>query len=260
MQRIRNEQLFDAGSGSGRPRILRRPAQPHDRRADLSRPAAGGRVDHVAPAASAPGLVRSERTAAFSAFKWVFGSSFNFRNFDFNANQTTFDQLLGPVLNATNPNLNSYESRGGKLLVYHGWEDSVVNPQDTINYINRVVLNQVALGHATLGNAVTHTQQFARLFMAPGMNHCIPGLGGARPENFDPLPQLVQWVEQGIAPQRVIATKPAGFFTPAITRPLCPFPMQARYNGTGSTNLAANFSCVVDTTNANQVPAPRYEQ
>ena len=63
-------------------------------------------------------------------------------------------------------------------------------------------------------------------------------------------------VEQGIAPERVIATKPAGLFTPVITRPLCPFPKQERYGGTGRTNLASNFTCVVDTTNANHVPAP----
>jgi hypothetical protein len=84
-------------------------------------------------------------------------------------------------------------------------------------------------------NKVKH---FARLFMVPGMGHC--GYGGPFPASFDTLPDLVNWVEKGEAPDQIIAKHP---FT-GMTRPLCPYPEVARYKGSGSTNDAANFLCV----------------
>lgn len=91
----------------------------HDRRADLSGQPRGAELTTSLPLPVLPGFFGPSEPLLFSAFKWVFGANFSFRNFDFNLNQTTFDQLLGPVLNATNADLNAFESRGGKLVMYH---------------------------------------------------------------------------------------------------------------------------------------------
>jgi feruloyl esterase len=86
------------------------------------------------------------------------------------------------------------------------------------------------------------TQDFARMFVVPGMNHCR---GGPATDSFDMLPQLVRWVEGGTAPESVTAkaSTPAYFGVAARSRPLCPYPKQARYRGTGDINEARNFSC-----------------
>jgi feruloyl esterase len=93
--------------------------------------------------------------------------------------------------------------------------------------------------------------------MVPGMYHCS---GGPGPNVFDALTPLVTWVEKGTAPETIIATKFVNDTPPAVemTRPLCVFPKVARYNGSGSTIIAANFTCVPDENDFNQTPAPKY--
>jgi hypothetical protein len=81
------------------------------------------------------------------------------------------------------------------------------------------------------------TQQFARLYMFPGVNHCG---GGAAPNSFDLLTPLLSWVEDGVAPDRVVATEASGG-TVVRTRPVFPYPLVARYDGSGSIDDAANF-------------------
>ncbi len=141
------------------------------------------------------------------------------------------NEKLAPVLNATDPNLNAFSARGGKLILYHGWNDAALPPMNTINYFQSVV--------ARLGQR--QANGFMRLYMAPGMQHCA---GGPGPDNFGQIvtraqsdPQhdltlaLERWVEQGVAPEAVIATKRQGATpeAPALrTRPLCPYPQVAR--------------------------------
>jgi hypothetical protein len=84
------------------------------------------------------------------------------------------------------------------------------------------------------------TQRFARLFMFPDMYHCF---GGTGPSSFDLLTPLLHWVETGTAPQRVIASQPG-----ARTRPVFPYPLVARYDGTGSTDDATNFTAAYPAT------------
>jgi len=93
--------------------------------------------------------------------------------------------------------------------------------------------------------------------MVPGMFHCA---GGPGPNVFDALSPLVAWVEKGVAPETIIATKFVNDTPPAVqmTRPLCVFPKVARYNGNGSPSIAANFTCVTDENDFNQTPAPKY--
>jgi feruloyl esterase len=202
-------------------------------------------------------------------FYWVFGPSFgypssavNFANFDFHRAVDTVDDQLAAVLNANSTDLGEFREHGGKLLMYHGWADPLIPSQSSINYFNALVANgghgvQQASFAANGNPAVLRTQSYARLFMVPGMYHCS---GGPGPNAFDALSPLVKWVETGVAPETIVATKFVGDTPPAVqmTRPLCVFPKVAKYNGSGSTSIAANFTCVVDEHDFNQTPAPKY--
>ncbi|QPF84125.1 tannase/feruloyl esterase family alpha/beta hydrolase [Bradyrhizobium genosp. L] len=203
-------------------------------------------------------------------FYWVFGPSFgypasrtNFANFDFGRDLDKVDDQLAGVLNATSTDLGEFRERGGKLLMYHGWADPLIPSQSSINYFNALVGNEGrAVQEAGFfpggGNSgLQRTQNYARLFMVPGMYHCS---GGPGPNTFDALTPLVKWVEGGTAPDTILATKFVADTPPAVqmTRPLCVFPKVAQYDGSGSASAATNFSCVVHDTEFNQKPAPKY--
>jgi len=149
-----------------------------------------------------------------------------------------------PELLADRTDLSEFARRGGKLIVYQGWLDPSVRAQQTIEYYEAV---------EKAGGGRRQTQSFARLFMVPGMGHCR---GGDGPDQFggstsrpvsndashDLLNAVVAWVEQGRAPESVVASKLLDRQV-VRSRPLCPYPKQARYSGTGSTDDAANFAC-----------------
>ena len=142
-----------------------------------------------------------------------------------------FTQSAAHMYFADSPDLNAFRSRGGKLMVYHGASDSAVSVNDTLRWYQSMS-TQTQAG----------TQPSARMYVVPGMAHCS---GGPATDNFDMLPQLVNWVERGQAPESVPAkaSNPGFFNVPARSRPLCPYPSQARYTGTGDINDAASFSC-----------------
>ena len=225
----------------------------------------GNETDNV----FALGLALQEQLpeAAFDGlFYWVFGPSFgypasavNYANFDFHHVVDTVDDQLAAVLNADSSDLGEFREHGGKLLMYHGWADPLIPSQSSINYFNALVANDShGLQQASFGDAsLRRTQSYARLFMAPGLYHCS---GGPGPNTFDALTPLVTWVENGVAPETIVATKFVNDTPPAVqmTRPLCVYPKTARYNGSGSTSMAANFTCVADEHDFNQTPAPKY--
>jgi feruloyl esterase len=230
--------------------------------------ARGSETDEI----NALGLAFQERLPepAFDGlFYWVFGPSFgypasqvNFANFDFHHDIGKVDDKLADVLNATSTDLSDFRERGGKLLMYHGWADPLIPPQSSINYFNALVGNKGGFQQASFGDgngnpALRRTQSYARLFMAPGMYHCS---GGPGPNVFDALTPLVKWVEAGVAPETIPATKFVDDTPPAVamTRPLCLYPKVAKYTGSGSTSIAANFVCVTDESDFNQTPAPKY--
>jgi feruloyl esterase len=202
-------------------------------------------------------------------FYWVFGPSFgypasavNFANFDFHHVVDTVDDQLAAVLNADSSDLGEFREHGGKLLMYHGWADPLIPSQSSINYFNALVANsshgfQQASFSADGNTALQRTQSYARLFMVPGMYHCS---GGPGPNAFDALTPLVKWVETGVAPETIVATKFVLDTPPAVqmTRPLCVFPKVAKYAGSGNTSFAANFTCVADEHDFNQTPAPKF--
>lgn len=149
-------------------------------------------------------------------------------------------------MNATNADLGRFRARGGKLILYHGWSDAAIAPQNTINYYDSV--------EAKMGARQTGT--FVRLFMVPGMQHCgggsgassfgqYPGFSGDPDQDMEAA--LERWVEKGTAPERIVAAKRKSDFDPASavvrTRPLCAYPMIAHYKGSGSTDDASNFVC-----------------
>jgi feruloyl esterase len=202
-------------------------------------------------------------------FYWVFGPSFGyptgahtFANFDFHHDVDTVDDQLAAVLNADSTDLGEFRGHGGKLLMYHGWADPLIPSQSSINYFNALVGNDnhgIQQVSFTQGNNphLAQTQSYARLFMVPGMYHCS---GGPGPNVFDALTPLVTWVEGGVAPDTILATKFVNDTPPAVqmTRPLCVYPKVAKYNGSGNTNSAASFTCVADEADFNQTPAPKF--
>ncbi len=141
------------------------------------------------------------------------------------------DDTLGSALNAVDPDLSAFKARGGKLISYHGWADALITGYYAVEYYESVM--------AALGGPA-ETADFYRLFMAPGVAHCR---GGPGPDRFDAVTALERWVEDGVAPDRMVASKVMdGEVT--RTRPLCPYPQVARYTGSGSIDDAANFACV----------------
>jgi feruloyl esterase len=195
-------------------------------------------------------------------FYWVFGPSFgysksavNYTNFDFHNDIDKVDDLLAEPLNAVSTDLSEFNELGNKLIMYHGWADTVIPSQSSINYFNALVRHesqdddgvQQARFEPDGDNNLRKTQQYARLFMVPGMYHCQGG-PGPNLNPIDAINSLVKWVEEGVAPETIIATKFVNDTPPIVqmTRPLCVFPKVAKYMGSGDTNVAANFTCVAD--------------
>jgi hypothetical protein len=157
-----------------------------------------------------------------------------------------FDGSTNPLDPAVNPNysladatdtfgnLDGFKSRGGKLLTMVGAYDNFIMPRGVIKYYREMASRY---GKNPNGPDFAAVQDFYRLFRAPGVGHCGGGIG-PQPQNlFD---ALVNWVENGVAPDTILAR---GGAVPTRTRPLCPYPTTAIYNGSGSTDDAANFHC-----------------
>jgi feruloyl esterase len=156
--------------------------------------------------------------------------NWDYKTLNFDSHVTLTDKLEGGNINALDPNIKPFISRGGKIIHYHGWTDPQISPMSSVHYYNSVL--------ERLG-PTTKVQDSYRLFMVPGMNHCG---GGDGTDTFDMLAALEQWVENGKAPDQIIASHRTNAVVDK-TRPLCPYPQVATYKGSGSTNDAANFVC-----------------
>ena len=184
-------------------------------------------------------------------FKWVFGASWDWRGFDLDRDMPIVDAALGADVNdATRGSLRAFRARGGKLILYHGLADTLVPPGQTVAFYNR---------QARQLGGISRLRDTARLFLASGVMHCG---GGAGPDSFNstsagapPPPEagargdlfqsLIDWTDRGKAPERVIATKfeSADPKKIAFQRPLCAYPKQAIYGGSGLKDVADSFSC-----------------
>jgi hypothetical protein len=140
-------------------------------------------------------------------------------------------EQYGIVFGTDDPDLTAFRDRGGKAIVWHGWADQLISAEGTVDYYQRV---QRQMG------GVEKTSPFVRLFMAPGVAHCG---GGAGPAPFGQLDALLAWVEDGRAPQTLPAARRDQTRAVTRSRPLCPYPLVAKYKGRGSTDDAASFEC-----------------
>ncbi|MGB6487415.1 MAG: tannase/feruloyl esterase family alpha/beta hydrolase [Steroidobacteraceae bacterium] len=136
------------------------------------------------------------------------------------------EQRMGGILNSNSPDLRAFVRRGGKLLLYQGWADPAIPPGNMIKYYDALTKE--------LGAKADQV----RLFMVPGMSHC--GWGNGLDVVLDTVDSLDRWVEAGVAPERLIAPAKA-----LMTQPLCAWPKQARWTGSGSSRDAASFVCEV---------------
>ena len=130
--------------------------------------------------------------------------------------------------------LSAFKARNGKIIYYHGQSDPGPPMLHTVNYYDRLV---------AANGGLAATQNFARLFLVPGMGHCS---GGPATDQFDPLTSIVNWVEKGVAPASIPASGANFTAVPrARSRPLCPYPLSARYIGAagGDISVAANYAC-----------------
>jgi len=199
---------------------------------------------------------------------------------------TVYDQAkaaLTPITAAPSPDLTAFKNHGGKLIQFAGWNDSVVPPDGSVNYyhsltlfeklhtlpspiidalVNNLSPQDVATTAQFLGDRV---RQYHRLFLLPAVAHCggstgPSSIGGGMPEppaafrdaDHHVVSAVIKWVEQGVAPERIIATRFSGN-TLTLSRPLCPYPAQAVYNGSGDVNVASNFACVQQTESASSI-------
>jgi hypothetical protein len=157
-------------------------------------------------------------------------------HFDFDRDAPKIFQTSGiytessmQFMTARSTDLSAFKKLGGRMIMYHGNSDGVFSPHDTIAWYE-------AMDRRMRGKA----QSFVRLFLVPGMGHCGGGPGTTQ---FDAFSALVDWVEQDIPPESITAAAPGDTPWEGRTRPLCPYPEQARYKGSGSIEDAASFTC-----------------
>jgi tannase/feruloyl esterase len=219
--------------------------------------AAGGELDPNGWPSWITGNERGKSAMAGFGYGYFANMVYSDPKWDFH----TFDPVAGlaaarektsEALDATNPDLSAFRQRGGKLILYHGWADAAISPLFSIHYYEEV---QQKLGK-------DETSNFTRLYLMPGVKHCSEGPGpdsigqGGLPAmkesdgSHNVIHALEDWVEDGKAPEAIIATKyaelPNHHDNPhkiVMTRPLCPYPQQAHYKGTGSIKGAASFVC-----------------
>ncbi len=153
---------------------------------------------------------------------------YDYKTFDYDRDTHLLD-AWGAKADAKNPDLSKFHKSGGKLMMTYGWADPILQPMMGVNYYEQAV--------AKNGPG---TGEFFRMFMVPGMGHCGGGIGTDR---FDSVTAMINWVEKGTAPNVLRATRAVNGQV-VRSRPVCPYPQEARYSGQGSVDDAANFRCV----------------
>ena len=189
-------------------------------------------------------------------FRWVFGNNFDWKQFDFDRDLDVLQQRLAPILNANNPDLGELKKAGGKILMYSGAADPLVPYQDALNYYERVIEAQ---------HGLEPTQEFFRYFLVPGRCHGEEGSPGFSSissgiEGESLLSAMVSWVEEGKAPDRLMATAyQDGSPSKEITavRPVYPYPKFAEYAG-GDPSLTSSYKAVEHPRGKVIKPADRY--
>ena len=191
----------------------------------------GGESDWVTRMIGTPQQPRGVNAllgAPFMAYIAVGDAKYDFMTFEPERDFRVLDGgIAAAEVHQQNPNIAPYVQGGGRLLLWHGFNDPGPSPLSTIAYYEAVL------------GAVPAARDNVRLFLAPGVLHCS---GGSGPDRFDALTALENWVERGIAPVSMTATKQGS----PLSRPLCPYPALPRYKGAGDPNDAASFACAVE--------------
>jgi pimeloyl-ACP methyl ester carboxylesterase len=157
----------------------------------------------------------------------------NTTNFNIDSDFGKFETFSKEYDTYRDDKMNAYFNRGSKFMIVHGMADGIFSADESKDYFERLAANHGGLGAV---------QSKARLFLVPGMNHCQ---GGASTDKFDAIDAMVNWVEKGQAPNRILAEAlPNHPQFPNRSRPLCAYPQYARYNGQGNVESASSFSCV----------------
>jgi feruloyl esterase len=186
----------------------------------------------------------------------LYGSlSADLSNFDYHNDVKQALELTLPYgAQVTDPDLSTFRAHGGKLLMWAGWNDQLWSQANLVRYYRQVVA-EIRPGGGEPGqendtrhfrippiqpHALNQTKEYARLFMGPGVGHCG---GGAGAGSFDTFPPLIDWVEGGAAPERIIASRVQGGEV-QYTRPMCPYPAVARWDGSGDPDSADSYACV----------------
>jgi feruloyl esterase len=154
-------------------------------------------------------------------------ADYDWRDFDLDRDLPLIDAAAGFV-DAVDPDLRAFEAHGGKLLLYAGWRDTGITPENTVHYYESVRREMGA-----------DQSDWLRLFLAPGMGHCR---GGPGVDTFDTLTALEQWRERDIAPGELLASNRET----GMKRPICAYPSYAKYDGSGDLKDAANWSCATE--------------
>ena len=170
----------------------------------------------------APGVSIGSFQVAYNDANW------DAKTFDLDRDLKITDEKVGSIINATSPDLSAFKAHGGKLLLYHGWNDTAISPGNSINYYESVLKK--------MGGK---QENFVRLFMAPGMQHCG---GGPGPNQINYMAVMERWREGNVAPETMTAYHVTNNRVDMV-RPLCAYPQVATYKGAGSPNDAANFVC-----------------
>ncbi len=157
---------------------------------------------------------------------------FDYRKFDFDRDPARMRWFSALYDTYEDTRLAAFRQRGGKLLLIHGMADPIFSASEMLDYYDQLAANN---------GGIEATQRFARAYVVPGMNHCA---GGPATDRFDSIQAMVDWVENGKAPESIAAAAaPNNAWFPRRTRPLCAYPSYARYKGSGSIELAENFEC-----------------
>lgn len=179
--------------------------------------------------AIAPGIPDLHYAFGTQMYKYLIfdDPDWDYRAYDF-ASWEVDTKAAAALLNATSTDLREFAGAGGKLILWHGWSDAGISALSTIQYYD------------ALEDVDPKARDYSRLFLLPGVLHCA---GGPGPDRVDWLGAVASWVEGGNPPDRLQVTKAASGGEPELSRPLCPYPQVARYEGSGDPRQASSFRC-----------------
>lgn len=182
-------------------------------------------------ASFAGGGLFAEQSLRYLAFPRDPGPDYSLYDFDPTRDAPRL-RAMAHEYNSDSPDLDAFHARGGKLILYHGLADPLISPFGTIQYYEDVVHRYGSLAA---------TQQWARLFLLPGVSHCT---GGPGPDTVDWLSTIRDWTEQGTAPDSVLASKVVKGET-TMQRPVYAYPLEAHFTGAGDPNQPAGWTPVL---------------